>query len=137
MIHLQQVERFARERLRVERQPVGRAIAREEPVRENRNIDLALAQRRQADGKRVDAIVEILAEPAVAHELVERPVGRRNQAEIDVDRLVAAEPLEAPLFEHAQQLGLRDDREIADFVEEQRAFVGQLEAARACGRARR
>ena len=46
-----------------------------------------------------------------------------------MNRLVAAEALEAPLFEHAQQLGLRDDREVADFVEEQRAFVGQLEAA--------
>ena len=49
--------------------------------------------------------------------------------EVDVDRSIAAEALEAPLLEHAQQLGLRHQRHVADFVEEQRAAVGQLEAA--------
>ena len=43
---------------------------------------------------------------------------------------MAAEPLEAALLEHAQQLGLRDQRHVADLVEEQRAVVGQLEASR-------
>ena len=90
----------------------------------------ALAQRRQPDRERVDAVVEVFAEAAVAHELLERPVGRRDQPEVDRDRLVAAEPLEAALLEHAQQLGLRDQRHVADLVEEQRAVVGELEAAR-------
>ena len=85
-------------------------------------------QRRQADRERVDAVVEVLAEPALADEHVERPVGRRDQAEVDVDGSVAAEALEAALLEHAQQLGLRDQRQVADLVEEQRAAVGQLEA---------
>ena len=119
-----------RERLAVERQPLRRAVAREEALREHRDVDLPLAQRRQPDRERVDAVVEIFAEPAVADELLERPVGRRDQAEVDRDRLVAAEALEAPLLEHAQQLGLRDERHVADLVEEQRAVVGQLEAAR-------
>ena len=51
----------------------------------------------------------------------------RKFTSIDV---VAAEPLEAALLEHAQQLGLRDERQVADLVEEQRAVVGELEAAR-------
>ena len=89
-----------------------------------------LAQRRQPDRERVDAVVEVLAEARVADELLERPVGRRDQPEVDFDRRVAAEALEAPLLEHAQQLRLRDDRQVADFVEEQRAVVGELEAAR-------
>ena len=50
----------------------------------------------------------------------------RKSTEID---FVAAEPLEAALLEHAQQLGLRDQRHVADLVEKQRAVVGQLEAA--------
>ena len=83
----------------------------------------------QPDRERVDAVVEVLAEPAVADELVERPVGGRDQAEVHLDRLLAAEALEAPVFEHAQQLGLRDEREVADLVEEQRAAIGQLHAA--------
>ena len=89
----------------------------------------ALAQRRQPDRERVDAVVEILAEARVADELIERPVGRRDQAEVHLDRGVAAEPLEAALLEHAQQLGLRDERHVADLVEEERAVVGELEAA--------
>ena len=46
-----------------------------------------------------------------------------------MNRLVAAEPLEAPFLEHAQQLGLRDDRKVANLVQEQRAFIGQFEPA--------
>ena len=42
----------------------------------------------------------------------------------------AAEPLECALLEHPQQLGLQLERQVADLVEEQRAAVGQLEAAR-------
>ena len=41
----------------------------------------------------------------------------------------AAEPAEAALLQHAQQLDLRRRRHLADLVEEQRAAVGQLEAA--------
>ena len=39
-------------------------------------FDLALTQRRQTYRKRVDAIVQIFAEAAVTHELIERPVCR-------------------------------------------------------------
>ena len=40
----------------------------------------------------------------------------------------AAEPLELPLLQDAQELHLRRGREVADLVEEERAAVGQLEA---------
>ena len=131
------VQRFAREPFAVERQPLRGAVARQEALRQHRDVDLPLAQRRQADRERVDAVVEVFAEPAVADELLERAVGRRNQPEVDRDRLVAAEALEAALLEDAQQLGLGDQRHVADFVEEQRAVVRPARGARACGRARR
>ena len=41
----------------------------------------------------------------------------------------AAEPHELALFEHAQQLGLDGRRHLADFVEEEHAAVGLLDAA--------
>ena len=41
----------------------------------------------------------------------------------------AAHPLDLALLEHAQELGLHRERHVADLVEEQRAPVGQLEAA--------
>ena len=43
--------------------------------------------------------------------------------------LRAAEPLELLLLQHAEQLGLQLQRDVADLVEEQRPLVGQLEAA--------
>ena len=41
----------------------------------------------------------------------------------------AADALELALLEHAQQLGLGLEGHLADLVEEERAAVGQLEAA--------
>ena len=51
--------------------------------------------------------------------------------------LAAADALEAPLLEHAQELGLELGLELADLVEEERAAVGELEAAAAALRRRR
>ena len=41
----------------------------------------------------------------------------------------AAEPLDLPLLEHAQQLDLDVRRQLADLVEKDRRAIGQLEAA--------
>ena len=50
-----------------------------------------------------------------------------------MNRLVAAKPLEATFFEYAQQLRLRHQRHVADFVEEQRAAVCVFKRAHAIG----
>ena len=49
---------------------------------------------------------------------------------VDLERRRAADPLELALLEDAQQLRLDRERQLADLVEEQRAAVGPLEAAR-------
>ena len=121
---------FRRKRLALERHPLRRAVARQEPLGQHRNVDLTLAKRREANRERVDAVIEILAEASVAHELLERPVGGGDETEVHRDRFVAAEALEAPFLEDAQELGLCDERHVPDFVEEQRAVVRELEPAR-------
>ena len=78
----------------------------------------------------VQAVEEVLAEAAGAHLVAQVAVGRGDQAHVDVQRLGAADAVEAPFLDHAQQLGLRGERHLADLVEEQRAAVGELEAAR-------
>src|SRR5207244_10160029 len=45
------------------------------------------------------------------------------------DRPRAAQALELLLLQDAQQLGLQLRRDVADFIKEQRALVGQLETA--------
>ena len=54
-------------------------------------------------------------------------VGRGDDAHVDLDRLDAAEPHELALLDHAQQLGLGLERDVADLVEEDRPLVGELE----------
>ncbi len=121
---------LGRQLLGVERQAVGGAVAADEPRRQHRDVHRPLLERRQPDREGVHPVEQVLAEAALAHELVERAVGGRDQPEVDVDRLAAAQPLEAALFEDAQDLGLRHQRQVADLVEEEGAAVGQLEPAR-------
>ena len=72
---------------------------------------------------------EILAERAAVDLFAQVAVGRRDHADVDLVRAVAADALDLALLEHAQQLGLQRDVELADLVEEDRAAVGLLEAA--------
>ncbi|MDT4849731.1 hypothetical protein FQZ97_838590 [compost metagenome] len=58
-----------------------------------------------------------------------------HQAHVHGFLLHATECAHAPLLDHAQQLGLHGQRQVADFVEEERATLGRLEVAFAimCG----
>src|SRR5690606_35621472 len=88
-----------------------------------------LAQRRQVDRDDVEAVVEVLAELAVADQLFEVAVGGGDQAHVDAEGLDAADALELRLLDRAQQLDLDLLRDLADLVEEEGAAVGELEAA--------
>ena len=82
---------------------------------------------RQLHGDDVQAVVQVLAELPLVHHVAQVDVGRRDDADVHLDRFDAAEPHELPLLDHAQELGLRLERDVADLVEEDRALVGQLE----------
>ena len=86
-------------------------------------------ERRHVDRHDVQAVEQVLAEPAVLHHLSEVAVGRGDDAHVDLNRARSAEPFELLFLEHAQDLRLRALAHVADFVEEQRAAVGLLEAA--------
>ena len=58
---------------------------------------------------------------------------RRDDAHVAANGLVAADALEAAFLQHPQQLDLHLQRHVADFVEEQRAAFGKLEAAQPRG----
>ena len=79
--------------------------------------------------KHVEPVVQVLAERAGDHRLFEVPVRRGDDARIDGDDLRAAEPLESPLLENAQQLDLHFRRQIADLIEEDRRVIGDLESS--------
>ena len=79
-------------------------------------------------GKHAQAVVEVLAERAFADHAPQVAMRGRDDADVHFLRLRGAEPLERAFLQHAQELGLQVEREIADLVEKQRAAVGQLEA---------
>ena len=55
---------------------------------------------------------------------------RGNESNVGALRAVAAQALVLALLQHAQQLGLHDERQLADLVEEERATARGLDAPR-------
>src|SRR6185436_15810712 len=74
---------------------------------------------------------EILAEAPLADERLEVAVRGGDDAHVDGDDLAAPDPLELPLLEHPEELGLELGSEVPDLVEVEGAAVRQLEAAEA------
>ena len=101
----------------------------EEVLGEQGNVFAAGAQRRQIDGDDVEAVEEIFAEAAVADFLAQVDVGGGEDADVDLNLLNAAEVHEAAVLQDAQDLGLRVHAHGGDFVEEERAAVGDFEEA--------
>ena len=95
--------------------------------REQRDVFAACAQRRQVDRDDVEAVVEVFAEAALADGLAKVDVGGGDDADVDLDLVDSAEVHEALVLEDAQDLGLGVQAHVADFVEEERAAVGDFE----------
>src|SRR5438874_2671370 len=101
----------------------------EEVLDQERQVLDPLAQRRQQDRDDVQPVVEVLAEAARFHLGLEVLVGGREDAHVDLERAVAADPLELALLQDAQDLGLRLRLHVADLVEKECPAVGDLELA--------
>src|SRR5262249_21861430 len=107
--------------------PEFRVVCVHEVVDERRDVVGARAQRRQRDRQHVQAIVQVLAEAAFLHLVLEIAVRRRNNANIDANVGDAANSLERLFFQESQQLRLERRRHLADFVEKDRTAVRRLE----------
>ena len=92
----------------------------ERVFRQQRDVRAAVAQRRQRDGDDVDAIVEVLAKASLGDFLGQVAIGGGDQADVDPDRLVAADAAQLALLQDAQKLGLQADVEVGDLVEKER-----------------
>jgi hypothetical protein len=96
---------------------------------EEQDVLTPLAKGREVDGEDGEAIVEILAEPALGHCAVQIAVGGGEEADVGVERRGAADTLVLALLEDAEQLGLHGEGKLADLVQEEGAAGGELEAA--------
>ncbi len=79
------------------------------------------------DDRDLQAKVQVCAELSLRDQIVQRLVRRGDDPNVAADRFVSADPLERPVLKHAQQLGLRGERHVADLVEEQRSAVARFE----------
>ena len=106
----------------------------DEVLDQQRNVLAALGQPRQVDRDHLQPVVQVAAERAGRDRVFQVAVGGRQDAHVDLNRLVRADAGDLAAFQHAQQLDLRGQRHVADFVQKQRAAVGVLELAHAIGR---
>jgi hypothetical protein len=80
-------------------------------ARKRQDVVAAFGERRQRELDRVEPVEQVLAELAAADHARQVGVGRADDAHLDLAFAVAAQPLEAPGLEHAQQLHLARRRQ--------------------------
>ena len=93
------------------------------------NVFDPIAQRRQEDFERVDAVHQVFAEVAGRDHFRQVAMRGAHDAHIHNGRPVFAHAANLAAFQHAQQLGLHRLRQLADFVEKDRAAVGNFKQA--------
>ena len=96
------------------------------------NVVLSFAKRRQKERKHVDAVVEILAEESLFHQLFQRLMRGAYEPYVHLDGALAAEAHDFALLNGAQHFCLGGQGKIADFVEKEGARVGLFEHAAPC-----
>ena len=101
----------------------------QEFVVERRDVLAPLAQGRQFDAHDVEPVVEVSAELALIGQLLEILLGRCNDTAGDGNLLIRAQTFDDPLLQNAQQLDLHRHRHRLDFVEEERAALGEFDLA--------
>ena len=94
---------------------------------QQRDIRLALPQRRYLDARHPKTVQQILAETAGGDLVDQMTVGGGDDADIDRPRLGFPHPCHLALLQHPEQRGLNRQRHVADFVEENRAARRCLE----------
>ena len=104
-------------------------IALHEIFHQHRDVLFPFAERGHFYREDVEAIKQIPAETPIRDGGVQVTIRGRNQAHVHVNRLDAADALEFPFLQHAQQRDLRVGQEFADFVQEDGAPVRQFEPA--------
>src|SRR5262245_33039761 len=94
---------------------------------ERRNVRAALAQGRQANFKRVDAEIQVFAEVIIFDERPQVTIGGAEDTHIRSERFTLADSANLAGFQEPQQFDLDVLVELADFIEEERAAVGDFE----------
>src|SRR5689334_1079329 len=102
-------------------------------LRQFSDIGWPIAQGRNLQVYDVEPEQQILAEFPFADRVGENAVRCRDNSNVDRDWPVAADAVDDPFLDGAQQLGLQPNLHLGDFVEQERAAIRFLEFADATG----
>src|SRR5882724_10783531 len=98
-----------------------------------RDVLAAIAKRRNLNRENIQAIEKITAEFAFGDQAAQVRVGGGDHAGIHVNGAGSAEAFEFMLLQNTQQFGLQFQRNVANFIEKNGAFIGEFEAANFLG----
>src|SRR5262249_32382457 len=103
--------------------------APEEMSKQKRHVGTPLAQGWNVEVENVESVVEVVAKLRLQNEALQIWLRRRNEADIDRERVGASKRQHYAFFEDPLELGLHRRRERCNFVEQQGSAVRRLEAA--------
>src|SRR5271154_6633687 len=98
-------------------------------LRDRTDVFAPLSQRWNANRKRLESIVKILAEGSGGHRLSQIAIGRRDDANVHAPLVRCPHRANLAFLQHAKKLGLERRVQLRDLVEKERAAVRDLEEA--------
>src|ERR1700721_569707 len=102
-------------------------VFRQEEIRERRNILLVVGERWKFYRYGIQPIEKVLTKRAVLKRGAQIAIGCGDQADVDFECFRSTETLEFFFLKNPEEFHLRGSRHVADFVQEERAFVGKFE----------
>src|ERR1700758_3158388 len=102
----------------------------EEMPEQERNFRGPLPKGRNVNRKYIQSIVEILAQAAGFHGLLNLTVGRGEHSHVNANHVAPAEPRVLMVLKNMQELRLQMGTHLSDFVQKNRALIRQFEFAR-------
>ena len=109
--------------------PVLLVAALEERVGDEHDVLGPVTQGGERQVHDRQAIVEVFPEPPGLKLHLQIFVGGRDHPGVYAEHLAAADPLDRPLLEKAEELHLKQGAHLTDFIEEERATFRELEPA--------
>src|SRR5579859_2230465 len=111
--------------------PFGKVLADglkvQKMFRQGHDVLGTFTQRWDAELELAQAVKQVLSKTTILNRRLKILVGGSNDAYIHVDFSMPAETIEGLAVQHSQELHLSLQLQLADFVQEQRALVGQFE----------
>ena len=111
------------------RQSAGGRQAAHEVIDQHRNVIAAFGQRGDAHRHHIQAMIQVFAETPGFSLGAQVARGGADHPRIDLHAHLSAHACKSLVDQHAQDLALRFQRHVGDFVEIERAVVGKLEQA--------